>query len=570
MADDEHDVIERLTEQGLTRRSVLKAVGAVTAAAATGVATGAGPVEAATVASNMDSAAIRTQLASEHPAKATAIDWINQNRTTLTGLSDEIWANAELSLREWNSQLALATLLERNGFRIEWGTAGIAAAFIATWSNGNGPVLGFSGECDALPGLSQKRGVGVHDPLIYNYDPHAPSYGPGHGCAHNTLGTASAGAVVALKNAMTRNRVRGTLRYFGSSGEEQIVGKAFAVRAGAYDGLDAFLDWHPLGINGTGWSGFSAIASVTFTFLGAAGHGGLPLGNKSGLDGVQVMTTLTEYLREKNVAPSGRFHYAVLQGGGAANVTPDITQVSYLVREATPERMQVLLNKIVTCARAAGDATQTEMHMRINSAVWHLLVNKAAAELVFDNMLQLGAPQHSAASHELARRIQASLGVPQLGMANGIVPLTPPGPNLGGPSTDSADVSWNVPTLMFFAATNALGAPNHSWAITATAGAEAAHTGMLFAAKVLASTAVDLLVQPERLVEIKSEFDARKAGIQWKSLLPDDAQPPLYEPPRWFLERTRQSWPPPGVVWPPEPVISQVKVGTTGPPVPAP
>ena len=157
--------------------------------------------------------------------------WIKGNADTVTRLSDDIWRFAELSLREWKSSVAIAKFLQRNGFRIEWGTAGLPAAFIATFVQGTGgPVLGFNGEYDALPGLSQRQGSVQHDPLIYNYDAYGPTYGPGHGDAHNCLGAASAGAAIATAKALRRHNLNATVKYFGSSGEEQLVGKAFAVR----------------------------------------------------------------------------------------------------------------------------------------------------------------------------------------------------------------------------------------------------------------------------------------------------------------------------------------------------
>ncbi|HEY5878440.1 MAG TPA: hypothetical protein VIU11_06000, partial [Nakamurella sp.] len=100
------------------------------------------------------------------------------------------------------------------------------------------------------------------------------------------------------------------MKYFGSSGEEQLIGKAYAVRDGYYDGLDVFLDWHPGPTTDASWVPLATLTSATFTFLGAAGHGGSPLGNKSGLDGALLMAHMTEYLRQNNVAPSARMHYA--------------------------------------------------------------------------------------------------------------------------------------------------------------------------------------------------------------------------------------------------------------------
>ena len=145
-----------------------------------------------------------TGLARDSDAKSTALAWISANDAEITGLSDQIWQYAELSLREWRSSLAVAALLRKYGFAIEWGAAGFPATFVATYGSG-GPVLGFNAEYDALPGLSQKSGVSTHDPLVYNYDAYGPTYGAGHGDAHNTLGVGGAAAAIAVSQAIRRN-----------------------------------------------------------------------------------------------------------------------------------------------------------------------------------------------------------------------------------------------------------------------------------------------------------------------------------------------------------------------------
>ncbi|GCB51992.1 hypothetical protein [Streptomyces sp. NL15-2K] len=60
-------------------------------------------------------------------------------------------------------------LAKNSAAKVEWGSAGFPTAFVATYGT-EGPVPGFNAEYDALPGLSQKKGVGSHDPLVYNYD----------------------------------------------------------------------------------------------------------------------------------------------------------------------------------------------------------------------------------------------------------------------------------------------------------------------------------------------------------------------------------------------------------------
>lgn len=509
-----------------------------------------------------------TGLAKDSDAKAAALAWIDANAGAVTGLSDRIWEYAELSLREWNSALASADFLRAHGFTIEWGAGGFPAAFVATYGSG-GPVFGFNAEYDALPGLSQKKGVGQHDPLIYNHDAYGPTYGPGHGDAHNTLGAGSIGAAIAVSQAIKQHGLTATIKVFGSTGEEQLVGKSYGVKAGVYEGLDAYFDWHPFPSTLSFWSTTTALISGTFTFLGAAGHGASPLGNKSGLDGALLMATMTEFLREKNVGAAGRFHYAIINGGGAPNVTPDMASIWYFVREGSPARTQVLYDKIVECAKAAAQASQTRLVTKFNAATWNSLGNKVAAELANDNMVKIGPPVFSDEDQALAKSLQKSLGKPEIGLPTALVPLNPPNPVFtGGPSTDAADVSWRTPKVTVLATTFPPGIPNHNWAATACAATNIGHQGLLSAAKYLAASAIDLITQPDLLAQLKKEFDDRTAGVGWKSMIPDGTQPPLYEPPADFLAKTGQHWPPPGVTWPVPQVVSSEQLGTTGPDLP--
>lgn len=468
--------------------------------------------------------------------RATA--WIEENVPVLTGLADRIWAYAEPSLREWRSALATAELLRAHGFTIEWGTAGLPAAFVAT-HGGRGPVLGFNVEYDALPGLSQRAGVPRHEPVTFTGDEYAPSYGPGHGCGHNALAAASAGAAIAAARALGG---RATIKVFASTGEEQLVGKAYAVRDGAYDGLDAFLDWHPSPVTATGWDVTSALYSATFSFLGSPGHGSNPLGTRSGLDGVLLLTGMIERLRAGNVSPSGRISYAI-GGGGAPNVTPDLQTLWVYVRESTHAAARTLYDKVVACAQAAATASQTRLEHRLVTAIREGLGNRAGAELLHHTMDELGPPAFTDSDHAFATRLQAAIGRPQSGLATGVLPLRPPAePDLGGPSSDTSEVSWTAPHLSLTAAVVPLGVPLHSWAATASTGTAIAHAGLLAAARYLAAAAVTLAEQPETLAAIRQEFAARE---RMPGPLPAGAEPPRHQPPPEFIKATGQAPRPP-------------------------
>jgi aminobenzoyl-glutamate utilization protein B len=564
---------EAIAASGLSRRRIVQLLGAAGIATAS-VTAAADPALAAAddsaVGFTEAEAAAYTPpegLAEDSPAKRTALAWIEDNATRITDLNDEIWEHAELSLREWNSSLAEADFLRRAGFDIEFGTAGFPTAFTATYRRGRGgPVLGFSGEYDALPGLSQHKGVGEHDPKEYVHDPFAPGYGPGHGCGHCALGTAAAAAAAAVAEAARRHRLDVTVKFFGSTAEEQLIGKTYAVSRGVYDGLDAFLDWHPSTGNATGWGTSNAMTAVTFTFLGVAGHGGTPLGNKSALDAAVMMASMSEFLREESMGPAARLHWVINNGGDIPNVTPEIAQISYYVREGSVQRVESLLQKVIAVSEAAAKASRTSVRHRITSACWNQLPAKAFAELMYDNMRQIGPPKFSAEAQRLAKDLQKSLGLPEAGLHDKVGELTPPNPVfLGGGSTDVADISWQVPTVSMGAALAPVGTKMHTWSTASCAGSAPAHAAIRAAAQYLAATAVDLLVKPELLRAVKEEFERRRAGVAWRTALPEGYEPPMYEPPAWFLKRTGQSWPPENITWPPRRIVSKETFSSLGP-----
>ncbi|MCG8970567.1 amidohydrolase [Streptomyces flaveolus] len=574
---DLHDPNEHSHEtaaaSGLSRRQIVQLLGAA-GIATTAVTATADPALAATADSTLGvteaEAAAYTPpegLAEDSAAKRTALAWIEQNASRITDLNDEIWEHAELSLREWNSSLAQADFLRKAGFDIEFGTAGFPTAFTATFRRGKGgPVIGFSGEYDALPGLSQKAGAGEHDPREYVHDPFAPGYGPGHGCGHCALGTAAAAAAAAVAEAARRHRLDVTVKFFGSTAEEQLIGKTYAVSQGVYDGLDAFLDWHPSTGNATGWGTSNAMTAITFTFLGVAGHGGTPLGNKSALDAAVMMASMSEFLREESMGPSARLHWVINNGGDIPNVTPEIAQISYYVREGSVQRVDSLLEKVIDVSEAAARASRTSVQHKITSACWNQLPSKAFAELMYDNMRQIGPPQFSAEAQRIAKELQKSLGLPESGLHDKISELTPPNPVfLGGGSTDVADISWQAPTVSMGAALAPIGTKMHTWSTASCAASAPGHAAVRAAAKYLAATAVDLLVKPELLRGLKEEFDKRREGVEWRTALPEGYEPPMYEPPAWFLKRTGQSWPPKNITWPPRRIVSKEKFSSLGP-----
>src|ERR1700752_1913783 len=294
-------------------------------------------------------------------------EWIESNRSMFIELSNEVWGYAELGYKEFESSETLVDALEEAGFKLERGVADIPTAFVASYGNGDGPVIGILGEFDALPGLSQDC-VPYRKPL--------KSGAPGHGCGHNLLGVAGLAAVMALKQAIDTGEVQGTIKYYGCPAEEGGAGKAFMANAGVFKGTDICLTWHPDTFNGTLYANFLANYRVTFKFRGKTAHAAAdPFNARSALDAVELMNVGVNYLRE-HMMPDARGHYVTINGGGVApNVVPDFAESLYSVRAPRTDQLDALFERVKDIAKGAALMTSTEVEIEVISGMSNMFPN---------------------------------------------------------------------------------------------------------------------------------------------------------------------------------------------------
>lgn len=452
--------------------------------------------------------------------KKFTMEWLSQPQVVekFGRISDAIWSYAELGLQEYKSSKILADTLEEAGFTVERGLAGMPTCFVGTYGSGK-PVIGILGEYDALPMLSQKGRVPRQDPLI----PGAP----GHGCGHNTMGTAGIAAAIAVKQTMDKYNLKGTIKFFGSPAEETLISRPYMIRAGLFDDVDAVIDNHSSSGFGTGYgrSG-NALYSTVFTFKGRTSHGASPWGARSALDAVEIMNVATNYLRE-HLFYTYRMHYVILEGGEAPNVVPDKASVWYYVRNSD-DRLENMYKKVINCAKAGALATGTELSIRVLGAVHQRYVNKALAELFQENIELIGMPEWTEDEHDFAKALQKELGRTERGMPARVGKLRAPRDVfVGGGSSDVGDVSMVAPLATILFPGQVPGAIGHHWSTVASNFGSTAWKGLNAGAKAMATSAVDLLTQPKELKKIREEFEVQAKMHPYKPFLPEDATPPL-------------------------------------------
>jgi aminobenzoyl-glutamate utilization protein B len=441
-------------------------------------------------------------------AQQVAIDFLSDPAVEkkMAEMNDAIWSYAELGLEEYNTASLAKSVLKEAGFSIEEGVAGMPTAFVATYSSGPGPVIGIHGELDALPMISQKQYATNQDPVLAG--------APGHGCTHNTMITAATAAVLAVKGAMEQGKFTGTIKLFGSPAEETLISRPYMVKAGLYKGVDAVIDNHGGGSfdSSYGRSG-NAMFSFAVTFNGKTAHSaGAPWTGRSALDAVELMNVATNYLRE-HFYFTHRMHYVIVEGGEAPNVVPDRATVWYFVRD-TDDRVVEDFKRVINCAKAAALATDTTYEIIPYSAIHQRYENEALARIIQENIKKVGYPKWTEEEIAFAKELQRSVGAKEVGLYDDAKikpePSGPPAVFTGGGSSDVAEVSVVVPMAGVSFPSSIPGAIGHHWSTVAVTGTSIAHKGLMAGAKVMATTAIELMTDRKKLEALKADFEAMK------------------------------------------------------------
>jgi aminobenzoyl-glutamate utilization protein B len=465
---------------------------------------------------------------------------LDAEAAALNALSDCIWEKAEISYNEKESSRVLAEYLGGQGFEVTGGVYDIPTAFTARFGSGS-PQIGLLGEFDALSGLSQKAEVFEKCPL-------GGAAANGHGCGHNLLGVAAAGAAVAVKEFLAQRKGQGTVIFYGCPAEENGSGKAFMARAGAFKDLDCALTWHPGVMNRIFSESSLANVMVKFYFHGTSSHAGAePELGRSALDAVELMNVGTNYLRE-HMIDNARIHYAVTNTGGTSpNVVQSSADVLYMIRSPESAQVQELFGRVLKIAEGAALMTETAVEHRDIKSCANFISNRVLEGVLYDAFRELPLPEYSETDREyLARfsaacprtpeevlRTAAAQEASREGRAflkqrlkerfwNFIVPWSKDRDDtLCRGSTDVGDVSWMCPTAQFYAATWAPGTPGHSWQVTAQGKGKVAKAAMLWSAKALALAAGKLFTRPETVRAAREEFEETMIGRTYFPVPPE-------------------------------------------------
>lgn len=377
---------------------------------------------------------------------------IDEMKEKLFSVSKEIWENPELNFKEFKASKLLSDLLIEAGFDVEYGIASLETAIRAVHPEVNdGPTVAILAEYDALPEM-------------------------GHGCGHNLIATAALGASLAL--SQFKKDLPGKLIFMGTPAEEGGGGKIYMIRHGLFEDVDAVMMFHPSATKNIVHRGGLAITEVKIEFKGKTAHASAePEKGINALDGVIQTYNGISALRQ-HISSDARIHGVITHGGVKPNIVPDYASASFYIRALKDAYCNELVKKVEDIAKGAALITGAEMTFQIvgnpyQSRNLNFILGGAWAE----NLELLGLPTHE------------------------------PNPRAGLGSSDIGNVSRQVPTIHPYIGISEKEINGHSRDFAKAAISDYGQNQMIFAAKALAMTAIDVFTNPELVSKMREEFE---------------------------------------------------------------
>ena len=369
----------------------------------------------------------------------------NQLRT----VSREIFEHPEVKNEEVFASELLASELEKAGFEVELGVAGLDTAIRAVHSAvSEGPTVAILGEYDALPEID-------------------------HACGHNLIAAGGLGAALAVGSI--KSDLPGKLIFFGTPAEEGGGGKVVMIDAGLFEEVDMAMMFHPA-CNTMVGRGSLAITEVKIEFHGKPSHAsGSPEKGINALDAIIQTFNGINALRQ-HIKDGARIHGIISHGGLKPNIVPEYASAEFYVRAQENGYRDELLDKLRKCAEGAALATGARLEFtEVGHAYKAMKPNKILGELFLKHVVANGIPHK-----------------PQKDNAMG--------------STDMGDVTQVVPGIHPYVQIAEDDVAGHSREFTDASGSERGQLAMLAAAKAMAMTTVDLLTDADLVAKIWEEF----------------------------------------------------------------
>lgn len=387
---------------------------------------------------------------------------IDHNRERLVQISDQIHAHPGIGHQEFFASELLTSELQKTGFEVELGIAGMKTAFRATLHGKTpGPVVAVLAEYDALPEV-------------------------GHGCGHNIIGTSALGAALGLSKIM--QRLSGTLLILGCPAEEEVEnsgGKVVMVENGVFKNVDAALLIHPHDYTYLRRSSSNARAAIEVKFTSIRREDvyveddlrGQFLAGDNALNAVILTFNAVNALRQ-HLSPDTRINGTITDGGGTPDMIPSHAAARFVIKTANRDNLKKATKELEKCAQAAAQATNTTLLFKPFRHPFEDMYNLPSGMEAFKSNLETLGVEVREIGHPGRRNL-----------------------------SDVGNVSHVVPTIYTFIGIGPKATRPHTVEFRETAISKEAHDALMIASKSLAMTAIDIFIDPELLKQMRNEFE---------------------------------------------------------------
>lgn len=285
---------------------------------------------------------------------------------------------------------------------------------------------------------------------------------------------------------MEQYQLPGRVKLFGTPGEEFIGtpgGKIRLLGAGAFDDVDVSIISHPGILNNSPLVRTTAFMRLEVEYFGKAAHGAnSPWMGVNALDAVVIAYNAISVLRQQTM-PSDVIGMSITNGGNAPSIIHAYASAVCVLRADTSKRLIQLQQKVEACFRAGAEATGAQQELKVVPGYADHVPNRVLARSYrkyWDLLPEALDPPLP--PEEQYTRVKAS--------------------------TDQGNLSYALPSMnVSFAIPKGpdAGEP-HSPDFEKASGTRAAFNRALRVGKLMAATAVDVLVDPGMLADVKEQW----------------------------------------------------------------
>ena len=213
--------------------------------------------------------------------------------------------------------------------------------------------------------------------------------GIGHACGHNIISSIGLGAMYLLSK--NKSKLNTDINIVGCPAEEIIPltfknggggGKIKLIEKGVFKNTKAALMIHPATRNEVDPL-MIAVKQIDVEFYGKAAHAsGSPYVGKNALD-AQILAYNSISVLRQQLKTTEKIHGIITDGGDSANIIPDFTRSSWMIRAQKTQELKQLETKIIKCFKSAGLATGCEVNVIEGNGIYENLVTDKKLASIF-------------------------------------------------------------------------------------------------------------------------------------------------------------------------------------------